>query len=484
MRGEPTVTTNSTPGTEGMPALRRVGPRSTARASFTAVLGGLGALLTTLAGPLGPTPAAAQGIPLIRDTEIERLLEDYSLPIFRAAGLGSQNIAIRIVRHDSFNAFVVDGRNVFINSGTLVQAVTPNEVIGVIAHETGHIAGGHMAALRQRIARDQTKILITRILGIGMMVAGGVSGTGGLMGGGQGVLLGGDEIIMRSLLADRRAQEAAADQAAIRYLSATRQSGRGMLATFERFAQQEYISDTYRDPFVRSHPVASERLAQLRDLVAASRFADVRDPPELQLRHDLMRAKITGYLSGPAVVASRYPPSDNSLPARYARAISKNFANNLRGALSDAEALSKERPDNPYFHELKADFLIRNGRMKEAIEPLRRAARLSKGASLINVRLAQALVAEDTAKALDEAIALCRRALRTDDYAFGYRILANAYYKKGRPAEADLAIAQAHFADGNTQQAKIFAKRALKALKSGSPDWLKAEDIANYKEPT
>ena len=162
------------------------------------------------------SPASAQSLPLIRDTEIENLLKDYSRPIFRAAGLGSQNVAIRIIHHDSFNAFVLDGHNVFMNSGTLLQAKTPNEVIGVIAHETGHITGGHMAALRARIARDQTKALLFTLLGLGMMVGGAVAGTDNsreLAGVGSGVVLGGSDMVMRSLLSERRSQESAADQA-------------------------------------------------------------------------------------------------------------------------------------------------------------------------------------------------------------------------------------------------------------------------------
>ena len=190
-------------------------------------------------------PAAAQNLPLIRDTEIENLLKDYSRPIFKAAGLGSQNISMRIVRHDSFNAFVVDGRNVFINTGTLMQAKTPNEVIGVIAHETGHITGGHLAALRSRIARDETKSLLLTILGIGLMVGGAVPGgdtAREMAGAGGGLAMGGNDMLMRSLLSERRAQESAADQAGLRLLEATQQSGRGMLETFERFAQQEFWS--------------------------------------------------------------------------------------------------------------------------------------------------------------------------------------------------------------------------------------------------
>ncbi|MGI9404529.1 MAG: M48 family metallopeptidase, partial [Hyphomicrobium sp.] len=187
------------------------------------------------------TPAAAQGIPLIRDTEIEKLLSDYASPIFRAAGFGSGRIKVRIVRDENFNAFVVDGRNVFIHTGALMQAKSPNEVIGVLAHETGHITGGHMAALRARVAQDQTRALLAQILGIGLMVAGGVAGgdSGSDLGAaGQGVMFGGKEVIMRGLMAERRSQESAADQAGLQLLNATRQSAQGMLETFERFAQQ------------------------------------------------------------------------------------------------------------------------------------------------------------------------------------------------------------------------------------------------------
>ena len=228
--------------------------------------------------------ASAQGLPLIRDTEIETLLGDYAKPLFRAAGLGSGRVTVRIVRNEAFNAFVLDGSNVFMHTGTLLQAKTPNEVIGVIAHEAGHIAGGHMASLRARIAKDQTRALLTQIIGIGAVIAGGVAGGDGgrdAMQGGQAVLQGGNEVILRGLLSERRSQESAADQAGLGYLSATKQSGQGMLETFERFQQQEYVSDQFKDPFVRSHPVATDRLARLRDIVSASAFAGQKDPPAL-----------------------------------------------------------------------------------------------------------------------------------------------------------------------------------------------------------
>ncbi len=468
----------------------RGAPRSPARCSprwRAASIAAVYAVSTSLAAV---SPAAAQGsISFIRDTEIENLLKDYSRPIFKAAGLGSQNISMRIVRHDSFNAFVVDGRNVFINSGTLVQAKTPNEVIGVIAHETGHITGGHMAALRARIARDQTKALLVAILGIGLMVGGAVSGsdTGReIAGSGSGLMMGGNDVLMRSLLSERRAQESAADQAGLRYLEATRQSGRGMLQTFEGFAQQEYVSNTYQDPFVRSHPVAAERMSQLRENVAKSPYVDAKDPPQLQLRHDMMRAKITGYLERAQVVYNSYPPSDNSLPARYARAIARNCSGKCTEAIGDVDALIREKPDNPYFYELKGNLYYWNGKYAESIPPLRKALQLAGGAEgLMQAELAQSMLATEDAGMVDEAITLLRRAIVLDDeYSTTHHQLAKALYKKGLYPQADLAAAQAHFIEGNVKQAQIFAKRAIAKLPRGSPEWIRAEDIINYKAPT
>ncbi|MGE3918821.1 MAG: M48 family metalloprotease, partial [Hyphomicrobiaceae bacterium] len=426
----------------------------TVEAGFRAAKRRASALLTAVAVAVAAAPVAAhaQYLSFIRDTEIEKLLADYSRPVFKAAGLGSQNISMRIVKHESFNAFVLDGQNVFMHTGALMQADTPNQVIGVIAHETGHIVGGHLAQLRDRIARDQTKSLLIKLLGIGMMVAGG---GGGVSGAGTGVLVGGDQLLINSLLSDRRAQESAADQAGLRFLDATKQSGQGMLATFERFAQQEYISASgaTQDAFARSHPVAANRLAQLREKVAASPYVNQKDSPQLQLRHDLMRAKLAGYLERPQIVMNRYRQADQSLPARYARTIATFFGRGIEAGLPEVEKLIKEQPQNAYFHELKADFLMRSGRSQDAIAPLRAALKLAGDAPLIAVRLAQALDGESDPRSVEETIALARKSLIIDKNPQGYRLLASGLAKQNRVAEADLAIAEAHFLEGNIKQA-------------------------------
>jgi predicted Zn-dependent protease len=446
--------------------------------------------LCALSAFAAAAPAAAQNLPLIRDTEIENLLNDYASPIFRAAGLGSGRIKVRIVQNEMFNAFVLDGRNVFVHTGTLMQAQTPNEVIGVIAHESGHITGGHMAALRARIAKDQTRALLAQLLGIGLMVAGGVAGGDAareLGSAGQGVLYGGNEIVMRSLLAERRQQESAADQAGLSFLNATKQSGRGMLETFERFRQQEYISDAHKDAFARSHPLSTDRLARLRQLAESSPYYDAKDPPQLQVRHDLMRAKLSGYLERPQVVFNRYPATDRSLPARYARAIARFFqggTGGLEASLAEVDTLIKERPDYSYFWELKGDLLMRSGKMAEAIPSLRHALKLDPNASLIRVQLAAALQNDPSPATINESVALLRKSLVDDENSRAYRLLANSYYKQGKRPEADAMIAQAYFIEGDLKQAQIFAKRAQMQLRSGSPEWLKNDDIINYKPQT
>lgn len=432
-------------------------------------------------------PVSAQNVPLIRDTEIEALLNDYARPIFKAAGLGTGRVGVRIVRNEAFNAFVVDGRSVYIHTGALLQANTPNEVIGVLAHESGHIAGGHMAALRTRIQKDQTRSLLAQILGIGLVIAGGVAGgdSGREIGGaGTGVLYGGNELIMRGLTAERRSQESAADQAGLTYLNATQQSGLGMLTTFERFAGQELFSDQNRDVFARTHPVASDRLARLRQLVENNAYYPNKDSAQLQFRHDMMKAKLSGYIESPQVVFNRYPSSNMSLQARYARAAARfRLGGGPEAALADADALIQEQPGNPYFWEMKGDFLQKAGRPAQAVAPLRKALQLLNGdAPLIAVQLAQVMVQSKNPATTDESIALLKKAILGDnENAMAYNVLGQAYYDKGLMPQSELARAQGLFYFGAVKQAQEFAKRAQAALKPGSPDWIKADDIVNYK---
>ena len=451
------------------------------------------ALLTAFAvaavggGPAGVTPARAQdaslrGMPIVRDTEIEQLLRDYATPILRAAGLSKQNVRVLVLGDRSFNAFVMDGRHIFINAGALFDAKTPNEIIGVFAHETGHLAGGHLMKLREQLATAQTASIIAMLAGVGAMVAGSRAGAGGDIG--MAAIMAPQSAIQRSLLAYVRTQEDQADHAGVKFLTATGQSPKGMVELFTRLTNEALFNSRYIDPYLQTHPLPAERVAALTAQAKVSPYWDRKDSPELQLRHDMMRAKLSGFLDRADTVARRYPLGDHSLPARYARAISAYRHSDLRRALTLMDELIQAQPNNPYFYELKGQALLEGGRPADAVAPLRRATQLSQRAPLIEIMLAQALIATNNKAVAEEAAELLRYSIsREPDVPEAYSQLAMAYGRKGDLAQADLASAQAAFSRGDLKTARQLATRAKTRLKIGSPAWVRADDIVNTKPP-
>ena len=288
---------------------------------------------------------------IIRDAEIEDLLRDYAKPIFSAAGVTSRDAQIIIVQDREFNAFVASGRRMVIHTGTLLDAKTPNEVIGVIAHETGHLAGGHLENLRNQIARSQAIGAVVGLLGIAGMAAGAMAGSPDASHMGGATVSMGSTVAVRTLLSYKRAQEFAADRAAFTYLSVTHQSPKGMVTTFQRFADQQLLSARYADPYAQSHPMARDRLDQLETVAHESPYWDTTDDPGLQLRHDMMRAKLAAFTEGATAVARRYPKSDDSIPAQYARAIVAYRTGGTRAAIRAVDALIARVPSFAYFHE-------------------------------------------------------------------------------------------------------------------------------------
>ncbi len=437
----------------------------------------------------GPSfqPARAQeqatsGVPIIRDTEIENLMRDYATPILKTAGLAQQNVRVVILNDPTFNAFVMDGRHIFIDSGALFEAKTPNEVIGVFAHETGHLAGGHLMKLREKLAQAQTASIVALIAGVGAAVAGARSGSSGNIG--VPAIMAPQSAIQRSLLAYIRTQEDQADHAGVKFLTATHQSARGMLELFKRLSNEMLFGLSRADPYLQTHPLPPERVAALETMAKSSPYWDVKDPPELQLRHDMMRAKLAGFLDRPDAVYRRYPLSDHSLPARYARAIAAYRFSNGHDALAQIDSLIQTQPNNPYFYELKGQALLDGGHPAEAIAPLRRAVALAHGAPLIDIMLGQALIATDNTKNAEEAVPLLRTALAHEPEApEAYAQLAMAYGRKGDIAQADLAAAQAAFTRGDVKTARQLASRAKTRLPVGSPAWVRADDIVSVKAP-
>ena len=449
--------------------------------AFAVAAAGIGPASVPAARAQAQQDETLRGLPIIRDTEIEQLLRDYAAPILRAAGLTKQNVKVIVLGDRSFNAFVMDGRHIFINAGALFDAKTPNEIIGVFAHETGHLAGGHMMKLREQLATAQTASIAAMLLGIGAMVAGSRSGGGG---GdiGMAALTAPQSAIMRSLLAYVRTQEDQADHAGVKFLNATGQSPKGMLDLFTRLGNEAMFNSRFVDPYLQTHPMPADRVAALAALAQTSPYFDRKDPPELQLRHDMMRAKLSGFMDRADTVAHRYPLGDHSLPARYARAISAYRHADLRQAIVLIDELIEAQPNNPYFYELKGQALLEGGKPAEAVAPLRHAVQLSNGAPLIDIMLAQALIATNNKAVADEAAEKLRFAIsREPDVPEAFAQLAMAYGRKGDIANADLASAQAAFARGDLKTARQLATRAKTRLPVGSPAWVRADDIVNVK---
>jgi predicted Zn-dependent protease len=426
--------------------------------------------------------AAGPGIPIVRDAEAESLIYDYLRPILKAAGVNRPDV--QLVPDQTFNAFVTGRGNMFVNVGAIIQSETPNELIGVLAHETGHMAHEDVAQLTQQLEDTKLAVLLASLVGLGAAAAGSATGTQGASQVGAAIMSSAMSIGQRSFLSYQRDKESAADRAAIKYLNATGQSGAGMLATMKRLAGEGLLSSQSANPYLMSHPLPRERVTELEALIAQSKFTDRRDPPALQLRHDLVRAKLVGFTWTPLNINRRYPISDNSLPARYARAILAYRTGKPGPAIDAIDGLIKSAPDNPYFHELKGQALLETGNPKAALGPLRKAAALAPNANLIKILLGQALVATDDPGVAGEAVKVLSSAMQGDpDISAGYRALARAYALNDNIAMAQLATAQGLFAEGNYKEAKLQAIRAQAKLKQGTPAWLRADDIVNYKPP-
>ena len=447
---------------------------------------GMGLLLAAVIGltpMLLATEAAAQRrVKLIRDAETEALIREYSRPIFKAAGLKPGNIRIHLVNDSRMNAFVVDSKRMFINTGTMLIAEKPNEVIGILAHETGHIAGGHLVRLRQMMRNAQTIAAVGMIVGAGAAAAGAAAGSRDAATVGGAILSGAPGVAQRTFLNYARTEEVAADRAAIRYLEKTGQSAKGMLTTFARFADQALFSSQYVDPYIQSHPLPRERIGQIERLAKKSRHYNKTDSPALQMRHDMVRAKLAGFTQNAKRVMRRY--KGNDLPSQYARAIVTYRLGSHKKALRMVDKLIKAAPNYPYFHELKGQIYLETGSADKAIGPLKKAVSLRPDEGIFRVMLGQAILSSKKNRDYSAAVTHLRRGLQDDpDLAVGFRFLAQAYDKLGQRAQAEMATANGYFASGDIPAAKALATRARKKLPRGSPEWLQADDIINYKPP-
>ena len=426
-----------------------------------------------------PAAEARGRINIVRDAEIEALIGDYTAPLMKAAGLGRGSIRILIANDPRVNAFV-SGRNMVVNTGLIMQSETPNEVIGVIAHELGHIVGGHQVRLAERVKQTKRLAAVGTLLGIGVGVAGGLAGSKSAASAGASAAASAPSVALRGFLRYKREEEAAADSAAATLLARTGQSGRGMLKTFEGFRRALSLGGRRADPYKQSHPMPSARLSALRDKLTRSKHYKRRDPAALQKRHDMARAKIAAYLgddrAAQGLLQSRKLDADARL---YGRAIVAHLHGSPSKALPQIDRLAKRLPKNAYVHEMKGEILLRAGRSAKAVAPLRRAIKLDrKRSGFMRVQLGHALLDAGGRKNTLAAVKHLKRGVTEDRLSVGgYQMLAIAYDRLGREGDALLASAEAAYRAGRRREAKSFAQRAKKKLKKGSPAWLRAGDI-------
>jgi len=422
-----------------------------------------------------PFAASAQG--LIRDAEIEQILREYSDPLFEAAGLKPSDVNIYIVQSDEINASVAGGQNMFIYTGLVMESDTPEELKGVIAHETGHMALGHNVTRQAAFGTAGSTSLVTMGLGVLALFAGAPDAALALFGSAQ-------QFGMMTFFKFTRAEESASDLYGLALLEKTGQSAEGFTQFMENFRYQELMTESRRDPYFRSHPIWSDRIGaatkRAREVTAKAR---PQTPKEI-MQLDMMKAKLVGFIGPPNRVLSRYPSTDQSLPARYARAIAAYRAVDIKAALTQIDSLILEQPDNPYFHELKGQVLFESGKAAESVAPHRKSVELAPQHALLRVNLARALAATKNEEAVAEAEGLLMDAIRLEpDNAFAWMFLADVYAKQNRIGDADLATAESAYHLGDMPRAFNFARRAREKLSVETPNGQRADDIMALSDP-
>lgn len=419
-------------------------------------------------------PALAQS--LIRDTEIEEILRKDADPIFTVAGYNPKDVRLLLVGDKELNAFTTAGAQIGLNTGLILQTETPNELMGVIAHEAGHMAGGHPARSAEMMKAGLKPMLLTMGLGIMALLAGVPDAGAALIGSANyfGEL---------GALGYSREQEGRADQAAVGFLENAGQSGRGLVEFFENFRYQEVFSQARRFPYFQSHPISSERIDMLRSRVDKQPHYNHVDSAEALAEHEIMKAKLDGFIN-PGQSLIKYKENDKSFPARYARAIAYYQTREVAHALRLVDQLLAEQPDNPYLWELKGQILFEFGRAKEAEEPQRKSVALKPEAPLLRINLGQTLISLGDRAKVEEGIKELKIALaRENDNAVAWRVMAEGYDKIGENGQARLATAEAYFSMGAPEEAYVFARRAQDLLTKNSIEWRRASDIVLVSEP-
>ncbi|MEO7635380.1 MAG: M48 family metalloprotease [Sphingomicrobium sp.] len=426
------------------------------------------ALLLTVAA----RPAAAEDGQLLRDSETELLFKDISRPLIQAAGLDPGSVNVVLLSDPEINAFVATGQTVYIQAGLIDAADDVGQLQGVIAHELGHVAGGHSIRIADG-QKEATGITIATLVLGALAVAAGAGDAG------MGIMMAGQQAAMGRYLAFSRTQESSADSAGAKYLSAAGVSGKGLIAFFGKLQNQEYRLAIYaKDSYARTHPLSSERVVALTQVLRAEPAWNKPPDPALNARFLRVKAKLFGF-SNPGRAVSKYPESDQSIPAHYARSYAYHISGYADKAMAEANALLAADPHDPFFLELKGQILLEGGKPAEAIAPLREATERSQNSPLIAAMLGHALVETEDRKNFAEAKQVLRAAVNRDNQnPFAWYQLGVIYDREGDPARAQLATAERSNLEDKPKVALANAEMAMKGIPTGSPDWLRAQDIA------
>jgi predicted Zn-dependent protease len=424
---------------------------------------------------LGITPARAQGITMLRDTETEEMLKSFEVPLAKAAGI-NPTPRVWLLGDPEVNAFASygdGGENIFIFSGILLYCKVPNELIGVMAHETGHIAAGHLSRTAVGEQHAMIPMLLSMVLGAAAMALG--AGQAGMV-----IMSAGMAVAQAQMNAFTRVQESTADQIALKLLAATHQSPMGLYSTFERFAVEQAQSAYKIDPYAVDHPIGQERLADIEGGVNASPWRDVKDPPQVTHTFEMVQAKLAGFTLPVQTALNLYPESNTSEPARYARTMIYLRKPDLARALSTTNGLIADEPNNPFFYEVLGQIYVSMAKPVLAVPAYQKAVDLRPNAPQLRLGLAVALLATEDPRLAGAALQNLKAAsLIENDDVFTWYETAQAYSMLKNEPMANLSTAEAYYSAGSVRQAGIFALRARRGLDQGTPDWERANDIVS-----
>lgn len=415
---------------------------------------------------------------IIRDTEIENILKTWSEPVIKGAGLAPEAIKMILVQDNNINAFVAGGPNIFLFTGLLTRSESPDEIIGVIAHELGHIRGGHLVRARGALENASYESLLGVVLGIGAAV---LTGEGGLA---SAIVAGTQSTAYNRFLAFSRVQESSADQSALDSLERAQINPEGLVGFMRKLENEELLPASQQNQYVRTHPLTRDRVAAMQAGLERSAYKDKPLPAQWHEDHARMLAKLVGFIT-PEQVEWKYDSRDNSIAAAYAHAIASYRQNKTDKAIAQIDALLKREPDNPYFLELKGQMLVDFGRVKEALPFYRRSVEILPAASLIRTAYAHALIesAGNDRTKLNEAIMHLQRSLKDESRSSRiHRLLATSYGRLGQEPRAKLHLAEEALLRGQIPYAKQQATAASQGLEEGTNPWLRAQDILNFIE--